>query len=122
MFYSWTCVTIWAMNDTFLYHAFGVRKGYEYVNTKYVEGSIIFTLAVKEEMLLCPQCGSNDVVRKGKRYRKIKTLPIGLREVFLNTEVPKCECKNCVKTFEVSPPLPRHTSITLGNSKTLCLD
>ena len=53
-----------------------------------------------------PHNRSEQVVRKGKRYRHIQTMPIGFRPVTLKTEVPSCECKACGKTFEVSPLCP----------------
>jgi transposase len=91
------------MSQSLLYHAFGVREGYEYVCTKYPQGGIEFTLAVKEELLVCPACRGEEVVRKGKRYRHLQTVPIGFKPVVLKTEVPQCECKACGKTFEVTP-------------------
>ena len=95
------------MSQSLLFHAFGVREGYEYVRTEYPEGRIEFTLAVRPQLLVCPACQSKDVVRKGKRYRRIQTVPIGFKTVVLKTDVPQCACKACGKTFEVSPPLPR---------------
>ena len=94
------------MSQSLLFHAFGVREGYEYVRTEYPHGGIEFTLAVKKELLVCPACQNTRVVRKGKRYRRIQTVPIGFKPVVLKTEVPHCECKACHKTFEVSPLLP----------------
>ena len=94
------------MSQGLLYHAFGVREGYEYVCTQYLRGAIEFTLAVKKEWLICPVCQNENAVRKGKRYRHIRTVPIGFKPVVLKTEVPQCECKACGKTFEVSPLLP----------------
>jgi transposase len=94
------------MSQSLLYHAFGVREGYAYVRTEYPRGGIEITLAVKTERLVCPACQSTQVVRKGKRYRRIQTVPIGFKPVILKTEVPQCKCQACGKTFEVSPPLP----------------
>ena len=90
-----------------LYHAFGVREGFDYVRTLYEDGCIRFVLEVRKELLVCPDCHSTEVSRKGRRFRDLQTVPIGLKPVFLTTEVPKCECRDCGKTFEVSPPLPR---------------
>jgi transposase len=95
------------MSQSLLYHAFGVREGYDYVKTLYEDGCIRFVLEVHPEMLVCPDCQSKEVSRKGRRYRELQTVPIGLKPVFLVTEVPKCQCRDCGKTFEVSPPLPR---------------
>ena len=95
------------MSQSLLFHAFGVREGYDYVRTEYREGCVEFTLAVQEKLLVCPECQSRDVIRKGRRYRRLQTVPIGFKAVFLKTEVPQCACKSCGKAFEVSPPLPR---------------
>ena len=95
------------MDQSLIKHAFGVREGYECVHTEYQPRGIEFTLAVKR-LGACPACGSKEVVRKGKRYRRLQTVPIGFKSVALKTEVPQCQCKDCGKTFEVSPPLPAH--------------
>ena len=42
------------MSQSLLYHAFGVREGYEYQKTEYVEGRVEFHLRCKEERLECP--------------------------------------------------------------------
>ena len=55
------------MSKSLLYHAFGVREGYDYVRTEYRDGCVEFTLSVQEKLLVCPQCLSRDVVRKGRR-------------------------------------------------------
>jgi len=105
------------MSQSLLYHAFGVRGGYDYVRTMYEGGAIHFVLAVRPELLVCPQCGSTEVSRKGRRLRQLKTVPIGLKPVFLVTEVPKCECGRCAHRFEVAPPLPRRMPRTRTGSK-----
>ena len=92
------------MSQSLLYHAFGVREGYEYVCTKYPHGGIEFTLAVKKELLVCPTCRSEQVVRKGKRYRHIQTVPIGFKPVVLKTEVPPVNAKPVGRPSR-SPPL-----------------
>ena len=94
------------MSQSLLYHAFGVRNGYEYWRTEYAAGCIRFFLLVKPELLFCPCCQSPEVSRKGRRFRQLQTVPIGLKAVFLITEVPKCECRKCGQRFEVAPPLP----------------
>jgi len=111
--------------QSFLYHAFGVRKGYEYWRTEYVAGCIRFFLLVKPELLVCPRCNSREISRKGRRFRELQTVPIGLKHVFLVTEVPQCECRKCRQSFEIHPPLPRRTSATRmrsGTSSKTCAD
>jgi len=108
------------MNQSLLYHAFGVRDGYDYQRTDFVEGRVEFHLAVKEKMLRCPDCGHGPCVRRGKRIRRLATVPIGLKPTVLVVEVPACRCQNCGKTFEVSPPLPRPIAITPALWNTSC--
>lgn len=105
------------MSQSLLYHAFGVRKGYDYVRTLYGEGCIRFVLTARQELLVCPRCGSAQVKRKGRRFRELQTVPIGWKRVWLVTEVPQCECLGCGQSFEVSPLLPRPTSSTRTGSK-----
>lgn len=100
------------MSQSLLYHAFGVREGYEYVRTEYQHGMVEFHLAVQSRLLVCPHCQGREVIRKGKRFRRIQTVPIGRKPVFLVTEVPRCQCRRCGAVFEVSPLLPRPMSIT----------
>ena len=97
------------MSQSLLYHAFGVREGYEYQKTDYVEGRVEFHLRAKKELLQCPACGHGPARRRGSRWRRIRTVPIGLKEVVLVTEVPRCQCQKCGETFEVSPLLPQPT-------------
>ena len=105
------------MSQSLLYHAFGVRKGYDYWRTQYQDGCVRFVLVVQPELLVCPVCESQEVSRKGRRFRELQTVPIGLKPVFLVTEVPKCQCRDCGKRFEVAPPLPRPMRATRTGSK-----
>ncbi len=104
------------MSQSLLYHAFGVREGYEYVRTDYREGTVQFHLTVQAALFVCPDCHSTHVIRKGARERSLQTVPIGLKPVFLVTEVPKCECKDCGAKFELAPLLPRRMSTTPRSS------
>jgi transposase len=94
------------VSQSLLYHAFGVREGYEYIRTEYHQGTVEFHLAVAPRLLVCPHCQGRELIRRGKRWRRIQTVPIGLKPVFLVTEVARCECRPCGRVFEVAPPLP----------------
>ena len=102
-----------------LYHAFGIRKGYEYVRTVYGDGCIRFVLGARQELLVCPRCQSAEVSRKGRRFRQLQTVPIGFKPVWLVAEVPQCQCRACGQSFEVVPPLPRRMLLTRIDSKPL---
>ena len=104
------------MSQSLLYHAFGVREGYEYQKTEYVEGRVEFHLRCKQERLKWPQCGHGPVRRRGSRWRRLRTVPIGLKEVVLVCEVPRCQCQQCGHTFDVFPLLPQPTRTTLTRS------
>jgi transposase len=107
------------MSQSLLYHAFGVREGYDYQETRYEDGCVRFILSVKPDWIKCPKCASVEIARKGRRFRELQTVPIGLKPVFLVAEVPKCQCQACGHRFEVSPPLPRPTGTTPVGCRTL---
>ena len=48
------------MSTSLLYHAFGLR-GYDYVNTAYQEGAVVFTIRQRRRTYHCVLCGSRDV-------------------------------------------------------------
>jgi transposase len=52
------------------------------------------------------------VIRKGQRVRRVQTLPIGFHPVYLEVQVPRCQCKRCQSIFEIAPPFVRPTRIT----------
>jgi hypothetical protein len=87
------------MSQSLLYHAFGVREGYEYRSTKYVEGRVEFHLAVKDESIHCPHCQGREYRWRGRRKRRFNTLPIGSNEMVWVVEVPKFECLGCGKNL-----------------------
>lgn len=82
------------MSTSLLYHGFKVR-GYTYLRTEYQKGEIIFHLEKNKYKLCCACCGSNAVIKKGKKVRKIRTIPIGLRIVYLCLHLHRLKCKKC---------------------------
>ena len=108
------------MNQSLLQKAFGVSWHYRCARVDYHWGSVQFHLDLKAEALVCPQCGSAQaVIRKGRRYRALQTVPIGLKPVYLLTEVARCQCRRCEVIFEIAPPLPGRRCITRVSSKSL---
>lgn len=92
------------MPTTLLNRAFGCRD-YRYRSTRYEVGAVIFCVEPKERMLVCPFCGSKEVVRKGRRTRRVRSVPIGRKTVWLDVSIPRLDCRKCSKRFEVFPPL-----------------
>jgi transposase-like protein len=97
--------------QTLLQKAFGVTGPYQYERTEYLYGAVQFYLRLKTQAVICPRCKSGGhVIRRGGRYRALQTVPIGLKAVYLMSEVVRCLCRRCESTFEVHPPLPGRTS------------
>jgi hypothetical protein len=108
------------MSEALLRKAFGVSWHYRLVRTKFEWGGVQFFLDLKSEALVCPRCGlADEVIRKGRRCRRLQTVPIGLKPVHLLTEVARCYCRRCDVLFEVHPPLPGRTSVIPTSSKGL---
>jgi transposase len=100
------------MEDSLLHEIFGVSKGYRSTKTEIRQGGVFVAVEPLEKLYLCPKCRSRDVIRKGKRIRRVQTLPIGFHPVYLEVEVPRCECKSCSHIFEIAPPFAQPTRTT----------
>ena len=82
------------MSTSFIYHAIGL-SGYEYVHQKFTEGSVVFRVRPKWRLLCCPACKSKRVVRRGLYLRKLRSLPVGRKPIWLLIEVPRVWCAAC---------------------------
>jgi transposase len=112
--------------NSILYHGFGLR-GYRYVRTDFDGGAITFT--IEPQRLACAACKSRDIVRRGGRTRRWRSLPIGRKPTFLQMDLPRVECRNCgaIRQIHIAFAAPRrqHTRafarlvIDLAESMTL---
>lgn len=102
------------MSTSILYHGFGVRH-YKYLKTEYRDGALIFHVAKCPDKHRCAQCGSRDVIKKGKFVRKIRTLPIGAKGVSLMIYLHRLLCRSCgalkLEPLLVSFPRKRWTKV-----------
>lgn len=80
------------MPAALLYHGFGISN-IEYLRTRYNNGEITFDVCHKYKR--CKQCKSHCVVQRGYRFRKVRTMPIGFKTVFMNITVRRFTCKSC---------------------------
>jgi len=98
------------MSTSLLYHGFGVA-GYRYVRTNYREGDIIFTVERKKFSIRCPVCKSKNVIRHGSLPRWFHSLPIGNKETYIRTEIPRVECRKCktIRQADIGFADPRYT-------------
>jgi transposase len=82
------------MSTSLLYHGFGIR-GYHYVNSQYKGGSVIFTIRQNLFDLRCSNCGSQQVIRRGKVFRRFRGLPIGRKRVWIVMGIQRVLCLTC---------------------------
>lgn len=95
------------MSTSLLYHAFGVRRGYKYTRTLYEAGNIIFVIEPKEHSLQCTLCDSTKIIKKGRTWRMIRTVPIGKTPVFIKVAIQRVQCLCCKKIRQVKLPFVR---------------
>jgi transposase len=100
------------MEETLLHEIFGVSKSFRSTKTEVKRGGVFVTVEPLDKLYICPECRSQEVIRKGKRIRRVQTVPIGFHPVYLDVEVPRCQCKSCQHLFEIAPPFARLTRIT----------
>lgn len=89
------------MSTSLLYHGFGVR-GYRYLKTEYSAGAMTIHLAQPRETCHCSACGSVDVVFRGAVERRIRTVPLGRKPVWLALAVPRVACRVCQAVRQVT--------------------
>ena len=82
------------MSTSLLYHAFGLT-GYRYLKTEYKAGTVLFSIEKKPDQQCCPDCDSKKIHRRGFVIRRIKTLPIGKKQVLLVVKIQRVECTEC---------------------------
>ena len=88
-----------------LYHGFGI-KGYRYLATRYEKGEIIFEIEPEEPP---PTLPGQELVRHGFRWRKVRTLSIGFKPVWLKVKIQRWLNPQTGEQFEQSPPLSMPT-------------
>jgi transposase len=82
------------MSTSLLYHGFGIH-GYDYVRSRYEGGQVIFTIHQRRENLRCSVCRSRHVVRRGTIQRRFRSLPIGLKPVWITLAIQRVWCQSC---------------------------
>jgi transposase len=83
------------MSTSRLYQAFGIRGGYEFVRTAYVEGAVVLSIRQKRESLRCSYCGNRHVHVKTHEHRAFRGLPIGSRPVWIHLPIARVACQKC---------------------------
>jgi transposase len=96
--------------QSLLYHGFGI-KDVEYLKTSYEGGAIHIHVRTKKEKLCCSNCESKKVTKKGAINRTFRTVPIGLKAVYIVADVQRLECHEC--------GMVRQESLTWADKKKL---
>ena len=82
------------MNTSFLYQAFDLREQ-SCSRVRYEDNSIIFNIQTRQNKLRCPYCLSRKNIHSGYHIRRIRSIPIGSKQVFLNLKIQRIACKDC---------------------------
>ena len=98
------------MSTSLLYHGFGLR-GYTHLRTQYEGGAVIFTVQQKSKELACSSCGSGQVIRRGQVWRRFRSLPIGLKAVWVHLALQRVCCLACglVRQVQIGCADPRRS-------------
>ena len=91
------------MSTQILYHLFGVA-GYWHRSFENDGGEIHWVLERPRAKLRCAACGNSAVVKKGVHWRRIRTVPVARKAVFLEVPVHRLLCRVCgTLALEVCP-------------------
>ncbi len=82
------------MSTSLLFHAFGV-KGFQLKKTEFKNGEVVFYLDQDPHELRCSLFKSTKVLRRGKRERKVTSVPIGKKKTFISFPHQRVECIEC---------------------------
>jgi transposase len=82
------------MSTSLMFHALGV-KGFQLQRTDFSSGEITFHLSQDPLNLRCPICRSSKVLRRGKRKRRIRSVPIGSKMTFISFQHQRVACLEC---------------------------
>jgi hypothetical protein len=75
-----------------LYHCFGLGV-VEVTRVDHVGGQMVFHARHPKERIVCPACGSGDVVCQGLVERPLRLPPIGSRKVEVCFAVQRVQCR-----------------------------
>jgi transposase len=80
------------MPTSILYHGFDIY-GYHHLRTSYQGGALYFHLVSSRNR--CAHCKSFRVIKKGFKIRRLRTVPIGRKRVFLLVKMRRFYCQDC---------------------------
>jgi transposase len=84
------------MSTSVVYRALGIR-GYQHQSIRQQSGGIALRVRHDGSPLTCPHCGGTNVTRRGTVPRSWSAPPIGQRPVTIFAQVPRVECRECLR-------------------------
>lgn len=96
------------MSTSLLYHFFGVTQ-HKYLKIEFKGGSIFIHISKQPHKRRCVDCGSRNVIKKGKKIRKIRTIPVAKKPVFFAVHRQRLQCRECgaIKFESLDIALPK---------------
>lgn len=96
------------MSTSFIYHALGL-PGYDYVRQDFVAGNVLIYVRPKAKLVKCSRCKHRHVIHKGRSERWLRTVPIGIKPIWIVVDVPRVQCRKCgcVRRIKLSIADPR---------------
>jgi transposase len=100
------------MSTSLLYHGFNI-VGYQRVSERFQGGQVTFRVQQRRDRLRCPNCGCEHVWVRGHKERTFRTVPIGLKPVWVTLDVARVWCPDCDTVRQVkigfADPKKRYT-------------
>ncbi|MBW2309065.1 MAG: transposase family protein [Deltaproteobacteria bacterium] len=100
------------MSTSLLYHGFGIR-GYKYVRTHHENGSVLFTIRQNTKEMRCATCGSRRVISRGQVWRRFRSVPIGLKPVWILLAIQRVYRLVCALVQQVNVGFADPVEVTL---------
>lgn len=82
------------MSTSLLYHTNRIN-GVKYKTTRYEKGTVIWEVELQHGIHRCPKCSDYHHNFKERKTRKIRTVPIGAKQCFIEIHMHRLECRKC---------------------------
>lgn len=101
------------MKKSLNFEQFGVSADYEVTGQEIDMSGMTLSCRPKDIEEKCPECGNQNIMKKGKRIRKLMTVPLGMKACWLDVTIAKRMCKDCGCRYEIQPGFaPKYSRAT----------
>lgn len=88
------------MKNSLNFEQFGVSADYEVAGQEIDMSGMTLSFRPKDFEEKCPECGSGNIMKKGKRVRKLISVPLGMKACWLDVTIGKRMCNNSAGAFQ----------------------